>query len=113
MQQLQHQILRYNYCIQTVDGYISLLFVAIAGMISSIVMLQSDVFNQITAYVGILASGLDLAYCITYLFLPTINSGLLTIYFIPAAGLFLMIWHIMVGWRFYQLGKETISIPPS
>ena len=86
-------------------GYMSLFLVAIAVMITSIVMLRSDVFNRITAYVGILASTFDLAYCIVFVFIPTIDSELLAVIFIPAAGLFLMIWHIMVGWRLYQLGK--------
>lgn len=91
-------------------GYVSLLLIAIAGMITSVVMLRSDVFNRATAYVGILASAFDLAYCITYAFMPTVDSELLAVIFIPAAGLFLMIWHIMVGWRLYQLGKDA---PPN
>ena len=91
-------------------GYISLFLIAVAGMITSFVMLRSDVFNRTTAYVGILANGLDLAYCIAFVFLPTVDSELLAITFIPAAGLFLMIWHIMVGWRLYQLWKEA---PPN
>jgi len=91
-------------------GYVSLLLIAIAGMITSVVMLRSDVFNRATAYVGILASAFDLAYCITYALMPTVDSELLAVIFIPAAGLFLMIWHIMVGWRLYQLGKDA---PPN
>ena len=91
-------------------GYVSLFLIAIAGMITSVVMLRSDVFNRATAYVGILASAFDLAYCIAFAFMPTVDSELLAVIFIPAAGLFLMIWHIMVGWRLYQLGKDT---PPN
>jgi hypothetical protein len=91
-------------------GYISLFLIAVAGMITSFVMLRSDVFNRTTAYVGILANAFDLAYCIAFVFLPTVDSELLAIIFLPAAGLFLMIWHIMVGWRLYQLWKET---PPT
>jgi hypothetical protein len=87
-------------------GYMSLLLIAGAGMITSFVMLQSDVFKRGIAYVGILASAFDLAYCIGFTFVPTVDSELLALIFIPAAGLFLMIWHIMVGWRLYQLGKE-------
>jgi len=91
-------------------GYVSLFLIAIAGMITSVVMLRSDVFNRATAYVGILASAFDLAYCIAFAFMPTVDSELLAVIFIPAAGLFLMIWHIMVGWKLYQLGKDT---PPN
>lgn len=86
-------------------GYLSLLFIAIAGLITSVVMLRSAVFNRATAYVGILASTFDLAYCITFAFVPMVDSELLAIIFIPAAGLFLVTWHIMVGWKLYHLEK--------
>jgi hypothetical protein len=86
-------------------GYISLLLIAGAGLITSIVMRRSDLFNRATAYVGILASALDLAYCSAFVLIPAVDSELLAISFIPAAGLFLMIWHIMVGWKLYKLGK--------
>jgi hypothetical protein len=86
-------------------GYMSLLLIAAAGMITSVVMLRSAVFNRATACAGILASALDLVYCITFAFLPAIDSELLAVCFIPAAGLLLMIWHILVGWRLYQLGR--------
>ncbi|MBN2116692.1 MAG: DUF4386 family protein [Anaerolineales bacterium] len=90
-------------------GYMSLLLIAVAGMIASVVMLRSNLFNRVTAYVGILASAFDLAYCVAYVFVSTGDSGMLAIYFIPAAGFFLMIWHILVGWRLYRLGKESRS----
>jgi hypothetical protein len=92
-------------------GYISLLLMAVAGMITSVIMLRSDLFNRVTAYLGILASAFDLAYCTAYAFMPTVDSELSAIVFIPAAGLFLMIWHIMVGWRLYHLGKVTSPSP--
>jgi hypothetical protein len=92
-------------------GYLSLLLIAVAGMITSLVMLRSAVFNRATAFVGILASALDLAYCIAFAFLPTVDSDLLAVLFIPAAGLLLAIWHILVGWRLFQLGKATLPIP--
>jgi hypothetical protein len=92
-------------------GYLSLLLIAVAGMITSLVMLRSAVFNRATAYVGILASALDLAYCIAFAFLPTVDSELLAVLFIPAAGLLLAIWHVLVGWKLFQLGKETLSNP--
>ena len=86
-------------------GYLSLLLVAASGMMISVVMLRSTVFNRATAYVGILASALDLAYCFAFLFVPGLDGGLLAVSFIPAAGLFLMIWHILIGIRLYQLGR--------
>lgn len=86
-------------------GYASLLLIAVAGMITSVVMLRSDMFNRATAYVGILASALDLAYCIAYAFVPAVDSDLLAVCFIPAVGLLLMIWHILIGRRLYRLGR--------
>ena len=91
-------------------GFISLLLIAVAGMVISVVMLRSAVFNRATACVGILASALDLAYCIAFAFVPAVDSELLAVGFIPAAGLLWMIWHIMVGWRLLRLGKKT---PPN
>jgi hypothetical protein len=93
-------------------GYVSLLLIAVAGMITSVVMLRSDVFNRATAYVGILASAFDLAYCIVFAFVPAVDSVLLAVCFIPAAGLLLMIWHILIGRRLYQLGRlEGKTLP--
>ena len=86
-------------------GYVSLLLIAVAGMITSVVMLRSAAFNRATAYVGILASALDLAYCIAYAFVPGVDSEMLAVCFIPAAGLSLMIWHILVGRRLFRLGR--------
>jgi hypothetical protein len=89
-------------------GYLSLLLIAVASMITSIVMLRSAVFNRATAYMGILASALDLAYCVAFACLPTVDSELLAVLFIPAAGLLLAIWHILVGWRLFHLGEGKI-----
>ncbi len=86
-------------------GYVSLLLIGVAGMITSVVMLKSDVFNRASAYVGIMASALDLAYCIAFVFVSTVDSKTLDVIFLPAAGLLLMIWHIMVGWRLFRLEK--------
>lgn len=93
-------------------GYASLLLIAVAGMITSVVILRSAVFNRATAYVGILASAFDLAYCIAFAFVPTLDNELLAVIFIPAAGLLWMIGHIMVGWRLCQLGRlERKTLP--
>jgi hypothetical protein len=68
-------------------------------------MIRSAAFNRATAYAGILASALDLAYCVAFAFVPTLDSEMLAISFIPAAGLFWMIWHVLIGWRLYKMGK--------
>lgn len=80
--------------------YMSFLLLAVAGLMISAVMLRSNIFSRVTAYVGILASALDLAYCITFAFMPAI-----TVYLLSAAGLLLMIWHILIGLRLFRLGR--------
>ena len=89
----------------SLSGYLSLLLIAVAGLLTSIVMLRSKVFNRTTAFVGILASAFDLAYCLAVVCVPAVDGELLAVCFIPAAGLFLMIWHILIGRRLYQLGR--------
>lgn len=93
-------------------GYVSLLLVALAGLIASAVMIRSERFNRVTAYVGILAGTLDLAYCVAFAFVPAIDRETLALLFIPAAGLLWVIWHILVGWRLCQLGRLAGETPP-
>ena len=71
---------------------LSLFLIAAAVMIFAILMLHSTAFGRVTATFGILASALDLLYCLTVLFAPT-----LAVILIAAAGLSYMIWHILVG----------------
>lgn len=87
-------------------GYLSLLLIAAAGLITSLVMLRSTVFGQATAWIGIAAAALDLAYCLAYPLAPAATAALLAVLFIPAAGLLLMVWHILVGWRLLRLGSQ-------
>jgi hypothetical protein len=82
--------------------YASLILEAIASLMVSVVMLQGCMFSRITAYIGILAGVCDLSYVIALQF-----SSLLGILLISAAGLFLTIWHILVGRRLYLLSKEV------
>ena len=92
--------------------YLSLLFIGVAGLLISIVMLRSRVFNRSTAYVGILASALDVAYCLAIAFAPAADGELLAICFIPAAGFCLMIWHILIGQRLYRQGRIAGKTQP-
>lgn len=71
-------------------AYVSLLLIALAGLLFSLVLLRS---NRATAIVGLLASGCDLAYCVTFPLRPAVPVFL----FLAAAGLFWMIWHLLVA----------------
>ena len=87
--------------VQSTGVYMSLLLIAVAGFIMSVVMLQSKIFGKVTAYVGILAGALDLIYCVTtFASVPELDASLLA-----SAGLCLMIWHILAGRKLYQLGQ--------
>ncbi|MDF1540834.1 MAG: DUF4386 family protein [Candidatus Thorarchaeota archaeon] len=79
----------------------SLLLMAVAGLIVSIIMLDGDIFSRTTAYAGILANMCDFTYFVAFVILPDIS-----VLFVSAAGLFLMIWHILVGRRLYMLSRE-------
>ena len=70
-------------------AYVSLLLIAVAGLLFSVSMLRA---NRATAVVGLLATGCDLAYCLTVFSAPALRVLLLA-----AGGLFLMIWHLLVA----------------
>lgn len=78
-------------------NYMSFLLLAAAGLIISLVMLQSNLFSRATAYIGILAGVLDLTDCITFAILPGLE-----VYLLSGAGLLLCIWHILIGLRLYR-----------
>jgi len=92
---------------QGTGTYVSFLLLAIAGLIISLVMRRSNLFNNITVYSGILASIFDLAYCIALAIVPAKNIYLFAVSLVPAAGLFLMIWHFSVGLKLYQIGTSV------
>ncbi len=81
------------------SAYVSLLLIALAGLLFSVVMLRS---NRATAIVGLLASGCDLAYCLAFPLRPAVPVYL----FLAAAGLFWMIWHFLVARILFKRAKE-------
>jgi hypothetical protein len=84
--------------------YMSLLLVTLAGLIISIVMLQSSIFNKATAYMGILANVFGLGYFIALAFAPAIYA-LPTIISAP----FRVIWYILIARRLFQLGAGVLE----
>jgi len=90
---------------QGVGGLISLVLIAAAGLLISSVMLRSKIFNRTTGYIGILAGVLDLAYLSALKFLPASSFDLWSSVFLGGAGLLLMIWHLLIGMKLYQLGR--------
>ena len=73
-----------------------------AGVLISVVMLQSKVFSKVIAYVGILTHGLDLAHILIGFFAPGVGVILMAI-----AGPLYLIWFPLVGRRLFQLGQSV------
>lgn len=88
-------------------NYLSFLLLAAAGLIVSLVMLQSAVFGKVTACAGIAASALDLACCVVAAFQPVTSPACVLL--IASAGLFLMVWHVLAGIRLVRLGREAAT----
>jgi len=74
---------------------VSLLLVALAGLLFSFVLLPS---HRGTAILGLLASSCDLAYCLVFPLTPIAPVYLL----LAAAGLFWMLWHLLVAWVLWK-----------
>lgn len=78
-----------------------LLLVSAAGLIISVIMLRSNVFGKVTAYAGILANAVGIAYYVG-LALPAAGDILL-----GASGLLFLLWIVPVGVRLWQLGGNV------
>jgi hypothetical protein len=88
-------------------GYVSMFLIAIAGLIFSATLLKNPQFGRWTAFTGIIANSLDLMYCLAFPLSPHAVHEKLAILFIPAAGLFLMAWHILVGMRLLHIARMS------
>lgn len=78
--------------------YMSVLLIALAGLLFSFMMLRS---NRVTAIVGLLASACDLAYCLTIAFAPSLRA-----LWLASGGLFWVIWHLLVARILLKCAKE-------
>ena len=90
---------------QSAGYYLSLILVAVAGLIMSAVMLRSSIFYRATAYVGIVASACDLVYLVGLVFVPQTDVYLLGVICIASGGLFVTIWHLLIGLKLFNLGR--------
>jgi hypothetical protein len=81
-------------------------FVAVAGLILSVVMLRSKVFNKATAYVGILTGVITLANHISLLIVPALANSLTGV-----SGPFWIVWWILISVRLLKLGRTEKGAP--
>ncbi len=72
--------------------YLSFFLVTMAGLIISVVMLRSEIFSMITAYLGLLANGFGLGYYIALVFAPTLIALPISI-----SAVFLLAWYVLIG----------------
>lgn len=85
--------------------FICMFLVPLAGLIMSLVMLHSPIFNKATAMTGILANGLILCYFPVMAFIPS----MLVLPFVLSAPL-RVTWYFLLALRFFKLGKEAGTI---
>jgi hypothetical protein len=85
--------------------HLGLLFVALAGLIASVVMLRSRVFGRATAIFGVVANSLVLAY---YVALPLVPS--IAFLFPAASAPFRLLWYILIALRLFQLGRGAPEV---
>ena len=85
---------------QATGVHLGLALVLVAGLLISIVMLQSDIFGKIDAVCGILANSLALLGFVALSFGPTIS-------WIPPtlAAPFRMFWYVLITIRLFRLAR--------
>ena len=82
--------------------YPAFLFISIAGLMISAVMLKSKTFNQVTGYFGLIANIAGLSYYGFLVFAPVLVYIPLSV-----SAPFLLIWYILVGLRLLKLDPEV------
>jgi len=88
--------------IQGTGWYVSLLLIYLAGIIISLVMLQSNIFNKTTAWTGILANSFGLLLFPTLIFAPAI------MWLPPSLSApFRVIWYVLIALKLFKLAKNV------
>jgi hypothetical protein len=86
-------------------------FTELSGVLISIVMLSSHLFNKATAYLGIVGFGLLLTFEIFSSFVAglTMMAMALAIF----GGLLSMAWYILIAVRLFQLEENPAGTSPA
>jgi hypothetical protein len=86
--------------IQGTGWYVSLFLIYLAGLIISLVMRRSNVFNKATAWTGILANSFGLLLFPTLIFTPAI------IWLPPSLSApFRVTWYVLIAIKLFKLAK--------
>lgn len=73
----------------------------------SVLMLRGNVFSKITAVIGVLTYGLDLAHIVFSFFAPDVG-----VVFMMIGGTLYLVWFPLVGRRLLQLGGKPVQQTP-
>lgn len=92
---------------QAMPTTVGFILISVAVLIISIVMLRSNIFNNLIAYIGILASLLTFIVNFSLIFMPSATNLLIGVF-----GVFWFLWWILIARRFLQLGRhENNELP--
>jgi hypothetical protein len=78
------------------------ILIQFGALVFSILMLPGNVFNKLTAYVGIITHGLDFAHFFFLFLIPPVGVILLAI-----AGTLYLLWFPLIGVRLIQIGNQA------
>lgn len=81
---------------------IGFLFTVVAGLIVSMVMLRSDTFGKVTAYVGIVAGIFTFANDASIVIAPSLATILM-----PINGLLWLIWWLLISRGLFRLARSA------
>jgi hypothetical protein len=89
--------------IQGTGWYVSLFLIYLAGLIISVVMLKSNVFNKVTAWTGILANSFGLLLFPALIFVPAIA-------WLPPSlsAPFRVTWYVLIALILFRLAKGFV-----
>jgi hypothetical protein len=81
---------------------IGFLFLAISGLIISVVILKSEIFSNVIGYIGVLAFTFTLANDLSLLIAPALAD-----IFMPINGFLWLAWWILIGFKLLKLAGNV------
>lgn len=89
----------------TPGTFVAFFLSELAGILMAIVMLRGKVFNQVTAYAGMVGFGLLFVFEILSSFVPLLHDAILIL--AMGGGLLTMAWYILIARRLFQLARSV------
>lgn len=86
------------------SAFVGGLLMQTSTLLISLVMLRSDTFSKLTAWVGVVTHGLDLAHILLMLIIPSVAMLLMIV-----GGTLYLVWFPMLGRDFFRLAKRSVT----